>query len=267
MDEALERARLARSLGELSAEDRSELLEAALDQLAEGRELPDELRERALDAMLGALLAGKRSEREILGRDGLLGELAGRLVERALAEELSEHLGYPAAQAPPGGVGNSRNGGTTKTLLTDHGPVAIRTPRDRKSNFEPQLVAKHQRRLAGIDEKIIALYAGGMTTREIETYIADLYGPGVSRETVSRVTAGVLEDAKAWQTRPLEQIYPILYLDALVIKLRDGQAVRNFACYLAIGVNLDGDRDVLGIWFQKTENRRRQVLAAGPHRP
>jgi putative transposase len=256
VDEALERARLGRALGEMSEQERSRLVEAVLEQLADERELPDELRERALDAMLSALLAGKRSEREILGRDGLLGELTGRLVERALAEELAEHLGYPAGQAPPGGVGNSRNGGTPKTLLTDHGAVQIRTPRDRNSNFEPQLVAKHQRRLAGLDEKIVALYAGGMTTREIETYIADLYGPGVSRETVSRVTAGVLEDAKAWQTRPLEQIYPILYLDALVIKIRDGHAVRNFACYLAIGVNLDGDRDVLGIWFQKTEGAK-----------
>jgi putative transposase len=256
VDEALERARLGRALGELSEQERSRLVEAVLEQLADPRELPEELRERALDAMLAALLEGKRSEREILGRDGLLGELTGRLIERALSEELAEHLGYPAGQAPPGGVGNSRNGGTPKTLLTDHGPVPIRTPRDRNSHFEPQLVAKHQRRLTGIGEKIIALYAGGMTTREIETYISDLYGPGVSRETVSRVTAGVLEDAKAWQTRPLEQIYPILYLDALVIKIRDGHAVRNFACYLAIGVNLDGDRDVLGIWFQKTEGAK-----------
>ena len=210
--------------------ERSQLLEALLDELADERELPEQLRERVLDSMLGALLEGKRTERELLGRDGLLGELTGRLVERALSEELAEHLGYAAGQAPPGGAGNSRNGGIPKTLLTDHGPVPIRTPRDRNSNFEPQLVAKHQRRLAGLDEKIIALYAGGMTTREIETYVADLYGPGVSRETVSRVTASVLEDAKAWQTRPLEQIYPIVYLDALVIKIRDGQAVRNFAC-------------------------------------
>src|SRR5207247_11306914 len=113
-----------------------------------------------------------------------------------------------------------------------------------------------QRRLGGLDEKIVALYRGGMTTREIETYIGDLYGPGVSRETVSRVTAGVLEDAKAWQTRPLEAIYPIVYLDALVIKIRDGQAVRNFACYLAIGVNLDAERDVLGMSFQRTEGTK-----------
>jgi transposase-like protein len=174
----------------------------------------------------------------------------------ALREELSEHLGYPAGRAPVGGAGNSRNGGSPKTLLTDHGRVAITVPRDRKSRFEPQLVKKGQRRLAGLDEKIIALYAGAMTTREIETYIGELYGEGVSRETVSRVTAAVLEDAKAWQTRPLEQLYPILYLDALVVKIRDGQAVRNFACYLAIGVNLDGDRDVLGIWFQHTEGAK-----------
>ncbi|MGP0050911.1 MAG: IS256 family transposase [Solirubrobacteraceae bacterium] len=253
---AVEQARLRTAIRDLPEPERKRLAQAVLDELAEEHELPEEVNEQLLDGMLGALLAGKRSEREILGRDGLLGELTGRLVERALAEELSEHLGYPAGRAPAGGAGNSRNGGTSKTLLTDHGPVKIAVPRDRKSQFEPQLVAKHQRRLAGLDEKIIALYAGGMSTREIETYIGDLYGPGVSRETVSRVTASVLEDAKAWQTRPLEAIYPILYLDALVIKIRDGQAVRNFACYVAIGVNLEGERDVLGIWFQKTEGAK-----------
>jgi putative transposase len=189
--------------------------------------------------MIDELIARKRGEREILGQNGVLGEITRRMVRRALEEELTEHLGYPAGQAPPGGTGNPRDGGTSKTLLTDQGPVRIETPRDRKSRFEPKLVKKGQRRLAGLDERILALYAGGMSTREIETYISELYGPGVSRETVSRVTAAVLEDAKAWQPRPLEQIYPILYLDALVIKIRDGQAVRNFACYLAIGVNLD----------------------------
>ena len=257
IERALDQGRLRRSLAGMSDQARGELIDALLDALrAERDELPDELRERLLDGLIGELIAGKRTERELLGRDGVLGEITRRMVERALSEELAEHLGYPAGEAPPGGVGNSRNGGTRKTLLTDHGPVQIRTPRDRNSDFEPQLVAKHQRRLTGIGEKIVALYAGGMTTREIETYIAELYGPGVSRETVSRVTAGVLEDAKAWQTRPLEQIYPILYLDALQIKIRDGQAVRNFACYLAIGVNLEGDRDVLGIWFQKTEGAK-----------
>jgi len=257
IEQALEHARLRGAVSELPEQQRAELVGELLEELADGRAvLPEELGERVLDGMLGALIAGKRTEREILGSDGVLGELTRRLIERALAEELNEHLGYPAGQAPPGGTGNSRNGGTPKTLLTDHGPVRIRTPRDRKSDFEPQLVGKHRRRLAGLDEKIIALYAGGMSTREIETYISELYGPGVSRETVSRVTAAVLEEAKSWQSRPLEAIYPILYLDALVIKLRDGNAVRNFACYLAIGVNLEGERDVLGIWFQKTEGAK-----------
>ena len=227
-------------------------------------ELPEDVREQLTDELIDELLQGKRGEQEILGRDGLLGDLTRRLVERALEAELTEHLGYEAGHAPPGGTGNARNGGTPKTLLTDHGPVRIERPRDRQGSYQPQIVRNGQRRLAGLDEKIIALYAGGMTTREIETYIAELYGPGVSRDTVSRVTAAVLEDAKAWQTRPLEALYPIVYLDALIVKIRDGQAVRNFACYLAIGVNTDGRarraRHVV------PEDRGREVLARGPDR-
>ena len=254
---AVQNARLRATVREMPEDERERLVEGLIEQLGDGRsQLPEGLRDRLLDGMLGELLAGRRTEREILGPDGLLGELTRRLVQRALGEELTEHLGYPAGQSPPGGVGNSRNGGTSKTLLTDHGPVPIDTPRDRKGQFEPELVKKGQRRLSGLDEKIVALYAGGLSTREIETYMSDLYGPGVSRQTVSRVSASVLEDAKAWQTRPLEEIYPILYLDALVVKIRDGNAVRNIACYLAIGVNLDGERDVLGIWFQKTEGAK-----------
>jgi putative transposase len=253
LETAIADVRLRRALSGLDEQQRVELVDGLLEQLGgEHGQLPEAVTDRLLDG----LIAGKRGEAEILGPDGVLGDLTRRLIERALGEELSEHLGYPAGQAPPGGVGNSRNGGSPKTVLTANGAVKIHGARDRKGRFEPQIVGKGQRRLAGLDEKIIALYAGGMTTREIETYMADLYGPGVSRETVSRVTASVLEDAKAWQTRPLEQIYPILYLDALIIKIRDGQAVRNFACYLAIGVNLDGDRDVLGIWFQKTEGAK-----------
>jgi len=257
VEDAVEQARVRAAVSELGEDDRERLVDGLLEQLsAEREQLPEQLRERLLNGMVDELIAGKRGESEILGSGGVLGELTRRMVERALSEELSEHLGYPAGNAPLGGAGNSRNGGTPKTLLTDNGPVRIAQPRDRGGSFEPQIVKKSQRRLAGLDEKIVALYAGGMTTREIETYISDLYGPGVSRETVSRVTAGVLQDAKAWQTRPLEQIYPILYLDALVVKIRDGQAVRNFACYLAIGVNLDGERDVLGMWFQKTEGAK-----------
>jgi putative transposase len=256
VDAAVEQRRLKTAIRELGEGERRRLADAVIGELAEGQELGEEVSERLLDAVIGGTVAGKRGDAEILGSDGVLGELTRRVIERALSEELSEHLGYPAGHAPPGGAGNSRNGATPKTLLTDHGPVQIDTPRDRQGRFEPQLVRKGQRRVAGLDGKIVAPYGGGMTTREIETYMADLYGPGVSRETVSRVTAGVLEDAKAWQTRPLEAIYPILYLDALIVKIRDGNAVRNMACYLAIGVNLDGDRDVLGIWFQKTEGAK-----------
>src|SRR5579884_1841866 len=240
VEEAIARARFGRAVADLDDEQRAELVDGLLEQLAEGREA----------------LRGKRGQAEILGAEGVLGQLTRRLLERALGEELTEHLGYPPGQAPPGGAGDSRNGTTPKTVLTDHGRLRIEVPRDRKSRFEPQLIRKGQRRVDGIDEKIIALYAGGMSTREIETYLTGLYGPAVSRETVSRVTAAVLEDAKAWQARPLEAVYPILYLDALIVKIRDGQAIRNFACYLAIGVNLEGERDVLGLWFQKTEGAK-----------
>lgn len=238
---------------------RAQLVGEALDRARAGvgvGELPDGVREQLTDAMLDELLAGREGEAEILGTGGLLGDLTRRLVERALSAELTGHLGYEPGGAPLGGSGNARNGGTPKTLLTDHGAVRIDTPRDRQGTFEPQLVKKGQRRVPGLDEKIVALYAGGMTTREIERYLGELYGPGVSRDTVSRITAAVLDDAKTWQTRPLEEVYPILYLDALIVKIRDGQAVRNFACYLAIGVNTDGERDVLGMWFQKTEGAK-----------
>ena len=226
---------------------RQELVDEAIDRARAGvpiGELPDELRERLTDGLIDELLAGRRGEADVFGPGGLLGDLTRRLVERAMAAE------------PPGGTGNTRNGGTPKTLLTDHGPVRIQTPRDRSGTFEPQIVPKGRRRVEGLDDKVVALYGGGMTTRDIETYLADMYGPGVGRDTVSRVTAAVLEDAKAWQTRPLEAVYPILYLDALVVKIRDGQAVGNFACYLAIGVNCDGERDVLGMWFQRTEGAK-----------
>lgn len=247
------------SRGRRGREMSQEMAEDALDRVRAGLpvgDLPEEVREQLTDAMIDELIAGRSGEAEILGSGGLLGDLTRRLVERAMNAELTGHLGYEPGQAPPGGVGNARNGAPGKTLLTDHGPVEIAAPRDRNGTFEPRIVKKNQRRLAGLDEKVIALYAGGMTTREIERYIADLYGPGVGRDTVSRVTAAVLEDAKAWQTRPLEEVYPILYLDALVIKIRDGQAIRNFSCYLAIGVNTDGEREVLGMWFQRTEGAK-----------
>jgi putative transposase len=235
-DEALALARLRRGLA--------------------GGELAGEVRGRLSDALIDELLAGARSEQEIVGPGGLLADLTRRLVERALAGELTDHLGYEPHAEPPGGAGNTRNGTTPKTLQTEHGPVRIQAPRDRDGSFEPQLVKKGQRRFEGFDDKIVAMYARGMTTRDIEAHLREIYGASVGRDTISRVTAAVLEDAKAWQTRPLEALYPIIYLDALVVKIRDGQAVRNHACYLAIGVNTDGERDVLGMWFQRTEGAK-----------
>jgi putative transposase len=208
------------------------------------------------DELIDELLGGAQTAQEIAGPDGLLGRLTRRRLERSLAAELTEHLGYPPGQAPPGGAGNARNGQPAKTVLTDSGPVRVRSPRDRNGSFEPKIVGKRQTRWVGFDERVIALYARGLTVREIQAHLAEIYGTDVSPDLISRITDAVLEDAKAWQTRPLEAVYAIVYLDAMVVKIRDGQAVRNFACYLAIGVNLEGERDVLGIWFQRTEGAK-----------
>jgi putative transposase len=211
-------------------------------------DLPDEL--------IDELLAGARTPEEITGPDGLLQRLTKRLVERAMAAELAEHLGYAHGQAPPGGVGNARNGFSEKTLRTEHGSVRIEQPRDRQGSFEPQIVEKHQRRFHGFDDKIIAMYARGMSVRDIQAHLAELYGVEVGHDLISRVTDAVLDDVREWQARPLEDVYPILFLDALIVKVRDAGAVRNLACYLAIGVNLEGERDVLGLWFQRSEGAK-----------
>jgi putative transposase len=211
-------------------------------------DLPDEL--------IDELLAGTRTPEEITGPDGLLQRLTKRLVERAMAAELSDHLGYEHGQAPPGGVGNARNGTTPKTIHTGHGSVRIAQPRDRQGSFEPQIVPKHQRRFDGFDDKVIAMYGRGMSVRDIQAHLAELYGVEVGHDLISRVTDAVLDDMREWQQRPLEDVYPILFLDALIVKIRDGGAVRNKACYVAIGVNLDGERDVLGLWFQSSEGAK-----------
>ena len=196
------------------------------------------------DELIDELLAGARTPEEITGRDGLLQRLTKRLVERAMAAELTEHLGYEHGQAPPGGAGNARNGTTPKTIHTEHGSARIEQPRDRKGSFEPQIVPKHQRRFEGFDDRIIAMYGRGMSVREIQAHLRELYGVDVGHDLISRVTDAVLDDVREWQSRPLEDVYPILFLDALIVKVRDGGAVRNKVCYVAIGVNLEGERDV-----------------------
>jgi putative transposase len=221
-----------------------------------GVDLPPEMRDRLSDEVIDQLLAGARTEDEIVGPGGVLAQLTKRLVERALQAELTEHLGYEPHREPPGGVGNTRNGSTPKTLQTEQGPVEIGTPRDRKGSFEPQLVRKGQRRFQGFDDKILALYARGLSTRDIEAHLAELYGVGVGRDLISRVTDAVMEDVREWQRRPLDDVYPVVFLDALVLKIREGGTVQRKACYLALGVTVEGERDVLGMWFQETEGAK-----------
>jgi putative transposase len=214
------------------------------------------LREQLPDELIDELLAGARSEEEIAGPGGLLGQLTKRLVERAMEVELTDHLGYEHGESPPGGTANTRNGSTPKTLATEHGEVRIETPRDRDGSFEPKIVRKRQRRFEGFDDKIIALYSRGLSTRDIQAYLQDLYGVEVGRDLISRVTDAVMDDARAWASRPLEDVYPIVFLDCLVLKIREGGSVQRRACYLALGVNMEGERDVLGLWFQETEGAK-----------
>jgi putative transposase len=225
--------------------------------------LPSEVRDRRSDEVVDELIAGALTEEEIVGPGGVLAQLTKRLVERALQAELTEHLGYEPHQEPPGGVGNTRNGSTAKTLQTEQGPVEIGTPRDRKGSFEPRLVRKRQRRFEGFDDKILALYSRGLSTRDIEAYLADMYGVQVGRDLISRVTDAVMDDVREWQQRPLDDVYPVIFLDALVLKIREGGTVRRKACYLALGITVEGERDVLGIWFQEAEGAKfwMQVLS------
>jgi putative transposase len=169
-------------------------------------ELAEELKALLPDELLDELLAGAGTEEEIAGPGGLLSQLTKRLVERALEVELTDHLGYEPHQEPPGGAGNTRNGSTPKTLITERGEVRIDTPRDRKGTFEPRIVRKRQRRFEGFDDKILALYSRGLSTRDIEAHLAEIYGVSVGRDLISRVTDSVMDDARAWQTRPLEDV-------------------------------------------------------------
>src|SRR3954454_16827915 len=226
--------------------------------------IADAVRDRLSDEVIDELLGGAGTEEEMVGPGGVLAQLTKRLVERALSAELTEHLGYEPHQEPPGGVGNTRNGSTGKTLATEHGPVEVRTPRDRKGTFEPQIVQKGQRRFEGFDEKILALYSRGLSTRDIEAHLAEIYGVKVGRDLISRVTDAVVEDVREWQQRPLDDVYPVIFLDPLLLKIREGGSVQRRACYLVLGVTVEGDRDVLGMWF--SGDRGRQVLDAGAHR-
>src|SRR5579884_3838923 len=210
------------------------------------------------------LVARARSEgAQLVGPGGLLSGLTKTVLETALEVEMEDHLGY-AKHAPEGrDKGNSRNGSRSKTVLTEVGEVELDVPRDRDGSFEPQIVKKRQRRLSGVDELVISLAAKGLTTGEISAHFADVYGAEVSRDTISRITDRVLEEMVAWQSRPLDSVYPVIFIDAIQVKIRDGQ-VANRPIYTVVGVTVDGMRDILGLWVG--DGGEGQVLAPGPQR-
>jgi putative transposase len=206
--------------------------------------------------ILDKLLADYKGPEDLIGEQGLLKQLTKALVERAMQAELSHHLGYKKHDPAGRGSGNARNGSSKKTLQGDFGEAEIEVPRDRNGSFQPQIVPPHERRFTGFDDKILSMYARGMTTREIQGHLQEVYGVEVSPSLISTVTDAVIEEVKAWQTRPIEPLYPILFLDALMVKMRHEGQVENRAVYVAIGIDLEGRKDVLGLWTSANEGAK-----------
>ncbi len=207
------------------------------------------------EALLTSLLANYQKPEDLIGENGLLKQLTKLLVERALDAEMSNHLGHDKNQPVVNTSGNTRNGKSKKTLKGEFGELPIDIPRDRHGSFEPQLIPKHQTRWTGFDDKILSLYARGMTVREIQAHLEEMYGTEVSPTLISSVTDAVNDEVKAWQARPLDPIYPIVYLDCIHVKVREG-AVRVKAVYLAIGVAMTGEKEVLGLWLANNEGAK-----------
>jgi len=206
--------------------------------------------------LIDELLKDYKKPEDILGDDGLLKQLKKAILERALNAELTTELGYEKHDPKGNNSGNSRNGSSNKTLKSEEGDLGIEIPRDRNGDFEPQIISKNQTRFEGFDDKIISLYSRGMTTRDIQAQLQDLYGVEVSATLISNVTNEVIEEVKAWQSRPLDKIYLVVYLDALVIKVREDKRVINKAFYLALGINADGQKELLGIWISQNEGAK-----------
>src|ERR1043165_7441431 len=206
--------------------------------------------------LIDTLLKGYKNPEDIVGKNGLLKQLTKALLERAMSAELTEHVGYEKHDPVGNNSGNSRNGSSKKKLKGAFGEIELETPRDRNGSFEPRIVAKNQTRFTGFDDKIISMYSRGMTTREIEGHLKEMYGVEVSPALISSVTEAVMEEVKAWQSRPLDETYAILYLDALRVKIRDGGHVQNKAIYVAITVNMEGNKEVLGLWAADNEGAK-----------
>jgi putative transposase len=239
------------------------VMTATLDGVTKKKE-PGELSAEQQAATELVRLARERGL-SLTGPDGLLKQLTKTVIETALSEEMTEHLGYEKHDPAGAGTGNIRNGTRGKTVLTEaSGQVEIEVPRDRAGTFEPQIVRKRQRRLNGVDEIVLSLYAKGLTTGEISAHFAEIYGASVSRETISRITDKVIEEMNDWAVRPLDEIYAAVFIDAIVVKVRDGQ-VANRPFYAAIGVTLAGERDILGLWAGS--GGEGEVLDERAHRP
>ena len=206
--------------------------------------------------LIDRLLADYKKPEDLIGENGLLKHLTKRLVERALEAEMAEHLGHGKNEPVANPKGNTRNGKSKKTLKGEFGELPIEIPRDRDGSFEPQIVPKHQTRWTGFDDKILSLYARGMTVREIQAHLEEMYGAEVSPTLISTVTDAVMDEAKAWQSRPLDALYPIVYLDCIHVKSRDAGVVKVKAVYLALGIDLTGNKQLLGLWIAQTEGAK-----------
>lgn len=208
------------------------------------------------EELIDELIKGYTNPEEVLGKEGLFGQLKKALIERMLAAEMTEHLGYERGADKPNGTSNQRHGYSAKTVITEDGSVALEIPRDKEGTFEPIVVKKHQRRLNGFDQRVLGLYARGMTVREIQAWVQEHYGTEVSADLISSITDAVNEEVKAWQNRALEPMYPVVFFDALRVKIRDEGHVKNKAVYVALGIKVDGTKDILGLWIEQTEGAK-----------
>ena len=223
---------------------------------SKGEIMTEEAKRVVPKELIDSLLAGYKKPEDLIGENGLLKQLTKLLVEKALDAEMTEHLGHDKNHPIQNSLSNARNGKSKKTLKGDFGELPIDVPRDRQGSFEPQLIPKHQTRWTGFDDKILSLYARGMTVREIQSHLEEMYGTEVSPTLISSVTDAVIEEVKAWQGRPLDSVYPIVYLDCIHVKIRDSGVVKAKAIYLALGITMTGQKEVLGLWVAQTEGAK-----------